>query len=197
MRRALFLFFLLPITYFGQYGITESLIETNWNSLRSRSTVVVDINGDTFPDILYSSDNYLVCRFGENGGTFSLEESILSGPHPSFHFGNESLADMDQDGYPELVCSINSSFNTSIYWFNFDADGFVTSFDEVFTDGGSLYGGMMVDFELSDMDADGDLDILTYYQYQSYEYSDSDYYCGLKIQAALQQSIMSLLLDQY
>ncbi len=177
MKNAILLFFFLPISVFSQYGTTQNLIETDWTRLKLKSTVLGDINGDSFTDLLYSSDNYLVCRFGESGGTFSLEESILSGPHPSFHFGNESLADMDQDGYPELVCSINSSFNfTSIYWFNFNADGFVTSFDEVFTDGGSLYGGMMVDFELSDMDADGDLDILTYYQYQSYEYSDSDYY---------------------
>lgn len=115
------------------------------------SFVAVDIDGDGDLDIIVSNDDgsdiFILKNNGD--GTFASATNINYGS-PSYSIG---ATDLDHDGNPDLILGTDSilvSLNT-------DGLGLFSSYTS-YLPGSSSYD--IVDIAVSDMDADGDVDII-------------------------------------
>ncbi|WP_456437355.1 T9SS type A sorting domain-containing protein [Psychroserpens sp.] len=137
---------------FGFFSIEHVITNTSDNV---KSVSVNDIDGDGDMDILSSSSENNNLAWYENtdgNGTFDIANSITSS---SNYPQKVSLADVDNDGDLDALIITGSS---TVYWYenmsgsgDFDLDGEYIGFS------GSSY----ANYSISDIDFDGDVDILS------------------------------------
>lgn len=120
---------------------------------------VTDVNGDGRPDILLTSfiysgtdAGYLSVLLNQGNGTFTLSQVITSGGAWPLSF---AVADLNTDGYPDVVAANYGSSNVGILLNN--GHGF---FDYVGNDPSGAKGGDNSYVAVADMNGDGHPDIL-------------------------------------
>jgi hypothetical protein len=137
---------------------TDSLSAFVTNSRGSKCVSAADIDGDGDPDILVARSGNNLMYINEGGGVLrpETESAFVTDSHSGI--GNLEVVDIDGDGDLDVLLAIldgTYSKNNAMY-LNDGAGQLQKVTESVFvTDGGSS-----TDVEVSDLDGDGDLDIL-------------------------------------
>ncbi len=120
-------------------------------------SILIDVNGDNFPDVVAGNYEGVVVRINESGST-------QMGPSERFLFDEYIIeiqgGDVDMDGDADLICQTQDN----LFWLeNTNGLGDFSVLHDISSDVPS-------EFVVSDLDSDGDSDIL------SFDYSDDVIY---------------------
>ncbi|WP_432413039.1 T9SS type A sorting domain-containing protein [Rasiella sp. SM2506] len=137
----------------GSYSFSQKLINENYGG-GLRAFFKADFDGDDDDDILLAHGNFLFWFQNEDGlGNFSAPIEIASFPT---RLEDVSMGDVDGDGDMDIVCAKSFS-EDKIFWLeNIDGLGTFSSENIIstnFLDPNNLL--------LSDIDGDGDLDVIS------------------------------------
>jgi hypothetical protein len=72
-------------------------------STLSSAVVVADVDGDGTPDLLSPTNNQLIPFYGRGNGSFEKGDAIPSSPSQDSVISYVAVADMNQDGWPDIV----------------------------------------------------------------------------------------------
>ncbi len=121
--------------------------------------VVADLNGDSFPDVLGADSTGLLTRWmNQGGGTFLP----VAGSLPPIAVVSLSIADVDGDGDPDLLCATSSTVIGATGTNQAPVVVLLNNGSGGFTVGPVVYPGVGASTEaiLVDLDQDGDKDVV-------------------------------------
>ncbi len=130
-------------------------VDAELEGVRYASSDLGDANGDGYMDMIisgYNVSNEVVTNLylGDGEGGFELSEETFAGTYQ----GAVRFGDLDDDGDLDVIeMGYDGSTNITRTYFN-DGDGGYTQSESTFT------GAYQGEFELGDVDADGDLDMV-------------------------------------
>jgi hypothetical protein len=128
----------------GNGGFSKTIVANAINSPASIS--FSDFNNDGDKDIIYSDNTGISILENDGNGSFTSYGEIIN---YGTYSGRISVADLNNDGFDDVVC--NPGY---VHWLINNQDGTFTD-HELETWGGSYY------VETSDLDNDGNIDILS------------------------------------
>lgn len=122
------------------------------NNLNAKNIEVGIFNGDTFPDILLLSKSEAKVFMNDSLGNFLDGQRVLESPMAN----TLKLADLDNDGKIDLIGNITVYLSNvpNLSWYRSNGIGYD---DKRMLNSTNLY---VNSFELSDIDLDGDIDII-------------------------------------
>jgi hypothetical protein len=153
----------------GRLPANQANLELN----RYTASLFADLNNDTYPDLVLGVDQSTldsVVLLNDGAGVFSLGTSPLP-PNPGAHPGSSVLsilaADINQDGYQDLIVNgVRDWLRSCQCYFGFFTQALVNNGDGTFrdeTESRLPQPGIPIDWliklEQYDLDNDGDLDI--------------------------------------
>ena len=168
-----------------------------------------DVNNDGIKDIvavnrgepeyisqsLYGIPGGIAVLFGHTDATFELTQS------KQFDYVNDNpikvkLADIDGDGDLDMLTLLDSLSTTSvsIVIFKNDGNGVFTESNRVYLDAVPTSLGRVIDFNLSDVESDGDIDLLVTYNNEYRVYFNNGF--GEFAQPVLYTALQSTLAKQ-
>lgn len=147
----------------GAWLQDNSLLPSDLGCLHPRKMVVADFNKDGKPDIFVACHGYDAPPFpGEKNRMILSNSSGYSVSNASNDIGffhSASAADINGDGYPDIVVTNNFDSKASVHFFINNRDGtFYKDYSRMPT---NLGGKGFFSVELVDIDGDGWLDLIT------------------------------------
>lgn len=148
---------------YSQNGFTSHIVTDKKDGLDLITGIATgDIDGDGFVDVVSTSQRDKTLSWHKNldgEGTFSHRKIIDNNLLSAF---NVFLADVDNDGHLDIICTSSTYEQTKILWYrNLDGLGNFGPRQEIYSRNED---GAQITINIADLDNDGDVDIICTYR---------------------------------
>lgn len=133
-------------------------ISTTFGSILTYDIEVVDIDNDNDKDIVASTQVGLEIYYNDGNGNFTLGYNLAL----TYASKNIDVADLNGDGFKDIVMTFRTGVSSGTVCLAWIPNLTGITFGNLTTLGTSVYGYEPYLLVCSDMDNDGDIDILTY-----------------------------------